>query len=110
MMGGDWWTIFLTVIFHLLSWEIFLYSQFLKEKNLHWMDGSIERYKARLVAKGFTQKYGIDYEETFAPFAKMTIVRTLITVATILQSGISQMDVQNGFLNRDLVEEVYMVP
>jgi len=52
-------------------------------------DGSFERYKARLVAKGYSQQHGMDYEETFIPVAKMTIIRTLIVVASIRQWYIS---------------------
>ena len=45
-------------------------------------NGTVDRYKARLVVRGFTQEYGIDYEETFAPVARLSYVRTLIVVST----------------------------
>jgi hypothetical protein len=73
----------------------------------HKANGSMERYKARLIAKGFTQTYGIYYEETFAPVAKMNLIRVLLSIAENLDWPLHQFDVKNAFLHGDL-EEVCM--
>ena len=71
-------------------------------------NGTIDRYKARLVARGFTQEYEIDYEETFAPVARLSSIRTLIVVSMAHKWPLFQMNVKNAFLNGELSKEVYM--
>ena len=62
--------------------------------------------KARFVARGFTQKEGIDYDETFAPIARYTTIRTIISLAAIFRWKLHKMDVNTTFLNVDIEEEV----
>ncbi|MCO5580163.1 hypothetical protein L7F22_034030 [Adiantum nelumboides] len=77
-------------------------------KIKHNNDVSVSRYKATLVAKEYAQTYGIDYEETIAPIAKMATVRAVIAVATAKGWILHQKDVKNAFLHGNLQEEVYM--
>ena len=70
--------------------------------------GNIERYKARLVAKGYTQKEGIDYNETFSPVSRKESLRIVMALVAHYDLELHQMDVNTAFLNGDLHEDVYM--
>eukprot|EP00253_Pinus_taeda_P021191 PITA_21191 len=69
---------------------------------------SVEKYKARFVAKGYAQKEGINYEKTFAPVARYTSIRTVISLAAQIGWEIHQMDAKATFLNGIIEEEVYI--
>ena len=71
-------------------------------------DGILERYKARLVAQGCTQKFGLDYEETFSPVVRFESIRCLLAMGTQHKLYLHQMDVSTAFLHGELSEEVYM--
>ncbi len=77
-------------------------------KIKHGVDGEVERYKARLVTRGFTQTFGVDYNETFAPVAKFVSIRCILTLVAIENMEIHQMDVKTTFLNGDFKKEIYM--
>ena len=68
----------------------------------------MSKHKARLVAKGYAQTYGIDFEETFSPVAKMATIQSVIALAASKGWILHQMDVKNAFVHGDLQEEVYM--
>ena len=77
-------------------------------KIKHVADGSIEKYKARFVARGFSQKEGIDYEETFSPVSRYTSIRTIMALAPMMKWDLNQMDVKTTFINGMIEEEVYI--
>ena len=71
-------------------------------------DGLVQRYKARIVPQGFSQKDGLDYDESFSPVVRFESLRTVIALA--VQNGLKlhQTDVATAFLNGEPEEEVYM--
>ncbi|KAI0515888.1 hypothetical protein KFK09_008556 [Dendrobium nobile] len=71
-------------------------------------NGQVECYKARLVALGYEQKFGINYNETFSPVAKMPTIRLLLKLFLHRQWPIYQLNISNAFLQGDLPDDIYM--
>ncbi|KAG7554412.1 Integrase catalytic core [Arabidopsis suecica] len=71
-------------------------------------DGSINKHKARLVAKGYVQKYGVDFDEVFAPVARLETIRLLVNLAASSGWEIHHLDVKTAFLHGELKETVYV--
>ena len=98
------------------TWDLVSSSHLQKEIGCRWIfkakhnaNNTVNWYKARLVAKGYAQTHGVDYEETFAPVAKMCTIKTVIELAAAKGWHLHQMDVKNAFLQGELEEEVYMI-
>ena len=77
-------------------------------KNKLNENGEGIKNKARLVYKGYAQQEGIDFEETFAPVAKLEAIRMFLAFSSFLHFKVYQTDVKYAFLNGDLEEEVYI--
>ncbi|KAE8709398.1 Agamous-like MADS-box protein AGL6 [Hibiscus syriacus] len=97
------------------TWELTSLPKGHKAIGVKWVyktkqnaKGEIERHKARLVAKGYSQKAGIDYDEIFAPVARLETIRLIISLAAQNKWKIQQMDVKSAFLNGVLEEELYI--
>jgi hypothetical protein len=73
-------------------------------------DGSLERYKARLVARGFSQVYGEDYTETFAPTVRTDTLRIFLAMVAANDLECRQYDVKNAFTESSLKERIYLAP
>lgn len=71
-------------------------------------EGEVTKFKARLVAQGFTQIYGIDHFETYAPVAGYNEIRVMLALAAANDMMVHQMDIKTAFLNSTLDEEVYI--
>ncbi|KAJ7964415.1 Retrovirus-related pol polyprotein from transposon tnt 1-94 [Quillaja saponaria] len=71
-------------------------------------DGYVDRLKARLVVKGYTQVYDVDYSKTFSPIAKIASVKVFISLASIFDWRLHQLDIKNAFLHGDLDKEVFI--
>lgn len=71
-------------------------------------EGNLKQFKARLVACGYSQKYGTDYDEIFAPVVKHSTLRIILSVAGTKNMKVVHYDIKSAFLNGDLKEDIYM--
>ena len=97
------------------TWDVSELPAKQKAIGLKWVfkvkkdpNGSIVKYKVRLVAKGYAQRHGVDFDEVFAPVARIETVRVLLALAAQDGWQVHHMDVKSAFLNGDLSETVYV--
>jgi hypothetical protein len=77
-------------------------------KNKKDSEENIVKYKAQFVAKVYVQRQGIDFEEVFAPVARMETVRLFLSIAAQMGWQVHHLDVKSAFLNGELQEDVYV--
>ena len=70
---------------------------------------STKRYKARIVVKGFQHREGIDFNEFFSPVVKLTTIRYVLSIVTVEDLHLKQLDVKTAFLLGDLEADIYMM-
>ena len=75
-------------------------------------DGTVEKYKAHLVARRFTQRFGVDYFDTYSPVARLASIRTILAIAACNDWEIDTFDFNGAYLNGELNdnEQIYMEP
>nr|GEX78268.1 retrovirus-related Pol polyprotein from transposon TNT 1-94 [Tanacetum cinerariifolium] len=88
------------------KYTLFIVDEYLRNKRDE--TEIVIKNKARLVAQGYNQQEGIDYDETFAPVARLEAIRIFLAFATYMNFIVYQMDVKSAFLNGKLKEEVYV--
>ena len=71
--------------------------------------GAVVKHKAWLVTKGYSKKFGIDYEEIYAPVARFDSIRILIAIAAQLNWSLHHLDVKSAFLNGTIKEDIYVI-
>ena len=97
------------------TWELVKLPPGQRPIGLKWVfklkrnaNGEVIKHKARLVEKGYVQKQGVDFEEVFAPVARLDTVRMILAIATNRGWQVHHLDVKTAFWNGDLEEEVYV--
>ncbi|GJU39339.1 retrovirus-related pol polyprotein from transposon TNT 1-94 [Tanacetum coccineum] len=100
---------------HMVGNKVYSLPTKLYDEGTKWVfrnkldeNGIVSRNKARLVAQGYNQQEGIDYDETYAPIARLESIRILLAIACENDFKLYQMDVKSDFLNGFINEEVYV--
>ncbi|KAL0345470.1 UNVERIFIED_CONTAM: Retrovirus-related Pol polyprotein from transposon RE2 [Sesamum radiatum] len=97
------------------TWELIELPKGAKKVGVKWIYKTkfneieeVDKYKARLVVKGYSQQYGVDYTEVFAPVARIETIQLVVALAAQREWTIYQLDVKSAFLHGELTESVFV--